>query len=225
MSIFDKILNLYRKFQLIDLCSLDDIDTRYKVIFVDTVQSPTTIPCIKNIMERLNVEIDLYSDYCFRIDVPHITELPCSVRSIEDYNLFFTSKSLWEKYSTPVLICQPDSFVIEKEITPFLNEDFIGAPCHFDRNSIYRNGGFSIRNPLKHLEICRSISPTTRNEDMVFCEELSKRDNCSISSYDKSLKFSVESVYFPNPFGIHKAYQYMNKRMFLRLFKNFHLES
>ncbi|CAM2697422.1 unnamed protein product [Rotaria socialis] len=126
----------------------------------------------------------------------------------EYINLLLTSASLWDQvqgekilyFQTDSVICSNSSY----KLIDFLQYDFIGAPWH---SGGCCNGGFSLRSRRKMLQLLNSDLDRYRlhetNEDVWLSRNL-PRVNAHIASTTVAKKFSVESIYHPRPFAVHK---------------------
>ena len=130
--------------------------------------------------------------------------------TIDDYNKLLYSKSFWESIPTEIiLIFQTDSIICSKHkdlINKFLKYDYVGAPWV---NGGVGNGGLSLRNKSKMIEILNQCSIPNMNEDGYFSGGC---DGIVINkpSYEEAKTFSIETVTNDKTFGIHKAYNYLN---------------
>jgi hypothetical protein len=85
-------------------------------------------------------------------------------------------------------------------INDYLNYDYVGSPwliCNYEptkRCCFIGNGGFSLRNKKKMLEIIEKIPYNNEPEDLYFS---SIYDNIIVNkpSYEKALEFCVGEVY------------------------------
>lgn len=126
----------------------------------------------------------------------------------EFINLLLTSADFWRQvqgekilyFQTDSVICSNSSY----KFSEFLNFDFIGAPWP---NGKCCNGGFSLRSRRKMLEIYESGRARFRlhstNEDVWLGQNL-PYFNGRVAPAEIAKKFSVESVYHPRPFAVHK---------------------
>ncbi|CAF1093316.1 unnamed protein product [Rotaria magnacalcarata] len=126
----------------------------------------------------------------------------------EYINLLLTSASLWDQvqgekilyFQTDSVICSNSSY----KLIDFLQYDFIGAPWH---SGGCCNGGFSLRSRRKMLQLFNSDLDRYRlhetNEDVWLSRNL-PRVNAHIASTAVAKQFSVESIYHPRPFAVHK---------------------
>jgi hypothetical protein len=127
----------------------------------------------------------------------------------EYINLLLTSASLWQQVQgEKILYFQIDSVICSNssyKLTDFLQYDFIGAPWHNNRGCC--NGGFSLRSRTKMLQLFESSRVRYRlhetNEDVWLHRNL-PRFNGYIAPTYVAKTFSVESVYHPRPFAVHK---------------------
>jgi hypothetical protein len=142
---------------------------------------------------------------------------------------------LWEDLAPArnVLIFQSDSMVCSNAATrieDFLEWDFVGAPI---REGLGRgmNGGFSLRRRETFLRIARENTWTglegeKRFEDRWFFERLlqlmekQKKDGrakgeeeVKLPGMEEAKRFSVETVDFPHPFGVHQVHRWLGEQM------------
>jgi hypothetical protein len=123
-------------------------------------------------------------------------------------NLFLTSLSLWRRVQgDKVLYFQIDSAICSNssyKITDFLHYDFIDAPW---RTGGCCNGGFSIRSRTKTLQMLESGRihyPLHQiNEDGWYTNNL-PNFNGIVAPIPVAKTFSVETIYHPRPFAVHK---------------------
>jgi hypothetical protein len=122
----------------------------------------------------------------------------------EYINLILTSASFWHQvqlyFQIDSVICSNSSY----KLTDFLEYDFIGAPW---TNGRCCNGGFSLRSRKKMLQLFESGHARYRfhevNEDIWLHRNL-PHFNGRIAPNHIAKKFSVESIYYPRPFAVHK---------------------
>jgi hypothetical protein len=126
----------------------------------------------------------------------------------EYINLLLTSASFWrEVQGEKILYFQIDSVICSNssyKLTDFLKYDFIGAPWQ-SRGCC--NGGFSLRSRTKMLQMFESGRARFRlhetNEDVWLMRNLPRFDG-RIAPNHIAKQFSVESIYHPRPFAVHK---------------------
>jgi hypothetical protein len=123
----------------------------------------------------------------------------------QTYSHLLTNKNtIYDHIETNVfLVFQTDSIILKENahmIYEYLNYDYVGAPwlrCNYDPTKncdFIGNGGFSLRNKKKMLEIMEKIPYNNEYEDLYFS---TKRDNIIVNkpSYEKALEFCVGEAY------------------------------
>jgi len=126
----------------------------------------------------------------------------------EYINLLLTPATFWHQVQgEKILYFQIDSVICSNssyKLTDFLEYDFIGAPWP---DGGCCNGGFSLRSRKKMLQLFESGRARYRlhetNEDVWLHRNL-PRFNGRIAPNHVAKTFSVESVYYPRPFAVHK---------------------
>jgi hypothetical protein len=136
-------------------------------------------------------------------------DFPRNNLSSDDYiNLLLTSISFWRRVrGDKALYFQIDSVICSNsqyKLTDFLHYDFFGAPW-YDGGCC--NGGFSIRSRTKTLQLLESNRghyPLHQiNEDGWYTNNL-RHFNATIAPVDIAKTFSVETIYHPRAFAVHK---------------------
>lgn len=130
--------------------------------------------------------------------------------TIDEYNKLLVSRDFYNNIQTETfLIFQTDTIICSKfknNINDFIKYDYVGAPW---KNGGVGNGGLSLRKKSKMIEIINKCPYTGINEDVYFSS--SCKDVIINKPTDKNaMRFSIEQVYNPNSFGIHKAYGWLN---------------
>lgn len=126
------------------------------------------------------------------------------------------------------LLFQTDSMIIKQNahlINNFLEYDYVGAPwliCDYPitKNCDFiGNGGFSLRNKNKMLEIIEKIKWNDIHEDLYFA---TKYDNIDVKKpeYNKACTFCVDEVFSELAFACHQIYI----KPFYETFKNLYPE-
>lgn len=138
------------------------------------------------------------------------------------YNNLLTSRYFWTYVPyEKVLIFQHDSKLLRAGIDGFLEWDFCGAPWgHF--NMLGGNGGLSIRTKQKMLDVIDYVQFNFKahgNEDVYFCKYL-PFVNGSIAPRDIAMKFSVETIFYATPIGVHAADKYLSKKQLDSIYQN-----
>ena len=97
--------------------------------------------------------------------------------------------------------------ILNKElIHEFLKYDYVGAPW---KNGMVGNGGLSLRNKHKMIEICENVGNYTENEDNYFCYQ--RIIPLFKPSFEDAKKFSVETVFHEKSFGIHAPWKHLDE--------------
>jgi len=121
------------------------------------------------------------------------------------YSILLANKyTIYDHIDTDVfLVFQTDSIILKENahmINDYLNYDYVGSPwliCNYEptkRCGFIGNGGFSLRNKKKMLEIIEKIPYNNEPEDLYFSTIY---DNIIVNkpSYEKALEFCVGEVY------------------------------
>lgn len=133
--------------------------------------------------------------------------------SIRDYNNLLINKKIYDYINTDTfLIFQTDTLILNKEkLSKFLEYDYVGAPWnHFpiaNTNERVGNGGLSLRKKSKMLEILNNIPYKGQNEDVYFC--YNPDNKLHKPSFEEAKHFAVEEVFFNEPFGCHKPWNWV----------------
>jgi hypothetical protein len=198
----------------------------YLAVIVDNRASPLVVNAVMNVLQHIPVDWKVqiitskqhwsfYNNSSLRPFIQSnrifLTPLKQSSNSLfigKDVNSILTSPSFWrEVQGDKVLLFQIDSVLCSNsssKITDFLEYDFIGAPWYIGGCC---NGGLSIRNRIKILQMLESgaynYRPHDINEDGWFTMYL-PYFNGRIAPVSVAQRFSVETIYHPRPFGIHK---------------------
>lgn len=155
------------------------------------------------------------------LDFPNIrfVEIPYRNLTIKQYNKICLSPDLYNLSTTEnILIFQTDTVILNSnfQITDFLHYDYIGAPI---KDTNYFNGGFSLRKKSVFLEILNDplLKASKENEDIIFSDLLRIR-NKALPSKEIAGSFSAETqLLHPNPFAVHKPWNYLAKENLDRL--------
>ena len=130
------------------------------------------------------------------------------------YSELFMSKDFYNYIPTNTfLVFQTDSIILKENkdnINLFLDYDYVGAPWIY--NNFVGNGGLSIRKKNKMLEIIDSKGYQQNiNEDYYFSTNIDKKIVYNVSDHITARSFSVETVFYETPFGVHNFWKYLNK--------------
>jgi hypothetical protein len=219
--------NLFNVFQL-DSYIINNYTSKYSYIalIVDDRASQEIVNAVTNVLQHIPTDwkvqiitpIQHWSFYNVSSLSPLIINGRIFMTSLdfprvdftgsEYINLLLTSASLWHQVQgEKILYFQIDSVICSNssyKLTDFLEYDFIGAPWP---DGGCCNGGFSLRSRKKMLELFESGRARYRlhetNEDIWLYRNL-PRFNGRIAPNHIAKKFSVESIYYPRPFAVHK---------------------
>ena len=142
-------------------------------------------------------------------------------------------------YGEHILIFQLDSCLNQNaqfKLERFLDYDYVGAPWANTSNQrsliktrekiFVGNGGLSLRKRSTMIKVTdlvhtKYLNLLDKNEDLVISSLLNSDFFPSTKLPDHKLarKFSVEMVYEPKAFGIHRAWDYLSKKDFDHLKK------
>jgi hypothetical protein len=144
----------------------------------------------------------------------------------QEYNDLLMTIDFWNLFNgEKLLIHQEDSCIFKSNIDDFLEWDYIGAPWSLDsqinKHSV-SNGGLSLRSRSKMIEILnkipidkidenlnlnsinyKSINLDHMPEDIYFSQFLQIYNIGSVADFDTAKRFSCETIYSENPFGMH----------------------
>jgi hypothetical protein len=203
-------------------------ESKYTAVIVEPREHPALLFVLNNILENLSDEWNVLIfhgnkniEYLNNIidtklhnykDKINLINLNVDNLTISEYNNLLTSESFYTQIPTETfLIFQTDSMISEKNkdnINKFLEFDYVGAPwSDSEQNSNVGNGGFSLRKKSKMIEKIIKCPYDNVHEDLFFSD-----DNClKLYKPDKELakQFSVEHVFYDNPFAVHKAYEHI----------------
>uniref|UniRef100_A0A6C0IIA4 DUF5672 domain-containing protein n=1 Tax=viral metagenome TaxID=1070528 RepID=A0A6C0IIA4_9ZZZZ len=154
--------------------------------------------------------------------------------------LFFTTQFYDHIPTNTFLVFQTDSIILKENkdiINLFLDFDYVGAPWKLNKNvgngrlslgkknknvgngglslgkknNNVGNGGLSLRKKNKMLEILQSKPLENINEDVFFSSNINSSIQYNVPDYILAQKFSVETVFYDKPFGIHNCWKYITK--------------
>jgi hypothetical protein len=138
--------------------------------------------------------------------------------TINEYNILLTSEDFYKKIpGENILIFQTDTGICSENknnIYKFLNYDYVGAPW-FHRNEKGGNGGLSFRKKSKMIKYCHKFKNFNEKTEDIFFSNL----NLNYPNKELAKQFSVENIYFENPFGFHKPWDNMNNELYNKLKK------
>jgi len=132
------------------------------------------------------------------------------------YSRMLMKPQFWENFNnwSHVLIYQTDALLLQKIPDKYFELDYIGAPWKYILQGA-GNGGFSLRNIKKMIYVCEKFRdidekdiPGT-HEDNYFSKQKELKFIEPIRCDDHK-RFSVETLYYPEPIGIHCIYERLN---------------
>jgi hypothetical protein len=135
--------------------------------------------------------------------------------TLESYSNLFFSKEFYDYIPTNTfLVFQTDTIILKENknnINFFLEYDYVGGP--WAANKLVGNGGLSLRKKNKMLEILESkkASENPIHEDAFFSCDIDDKIAYNVPSCEIAKMFSVETIFYENPFGIHKCWNYLRK--------------
>ncbi len=179
-----------------------------------------------------------------------IIQLPFRNIDINTYSEILCQAKFWERLKgDKILLYQEDSLIFKSNIRRFLQYDYIGAPWatknEMTNDLNIGNGGFSLRNRKIHIQICQNygVRETQYNqptlnymkrenityppEDVYFSKNMIDHKIGNMPDYETAKRFSVESVYYSDPFAGHQFWKSMRKwqeHIFSRVIKQFRLQ-
>jgi hypothetical protein len=135
--------------------------------------------------------------------------------SFNDYNALLLSERFYSYIPTEnILIFQCDSMLSDINrglINDFLKYDYVGSPWKYAKEDPLHNGigngGLSLRKKSFSIECIQNSEYINSglNEDIIFSRYSKIRP-----LYDDAKRFSIETDFTENSFGIHKAWNYIS---------------
>lgn len=150
-------------------------------------------------------------------DSVHYMSLGCANLTFHDYNNLFKSVSFWESMKRVgcehALIFQTDVVLLKDNVDSFLEYDYVDAPWKNKQHYPFGcheigNGGFSMRRVETMIRILQNPNAVYEyggNEDGFF-GFMCLRNGYKLPSCDVASTFSVETIYHPDPCGLHKPW-------------------
>jgi len=200
----------------------------YLALIIDDRATPLLVNAVINVLQHIPIDwkvqiITPYQHWSFyntsslsqfiktnRVFLTPLQQSSNGLSNVEYINLILTSASFWHQVQgDKVLLFQIDSVLCSNSLynlTDFLEYDFIGAPWYIGGCC---NGGISLRSRTKILQMLESgyfhYRSNDINEDGWFTDNLPYL-NARIPSVSIAKKFSVETIYHPQPFAVHKPH-------------------
>lgn len=133
--------------------------------------------------------------------------------TVAEYNAMLKTPEFYERhvpaetfllFQVDSMICSPDKGLLSK----FLDYDYVGAP--WDVGGV-GNGGFSLRKKSAILTKLRACPAKKEEaEDGYFSVDCSGA-KLKRPSHEEAREFSVETVYSPRSFGVHKPWLHLSQ--------------
>ena len=145
--------------------------------------------------------------------------------NLSEYSLLFSDKAFWNNfYGEKIIIYQDDTCIFKTNVNDFLDFDYIGAPWPNEQNDNelkVGNGGFSLRNKFRILEVIDKINIqdlqynsstidsmnvlnlTVPPEDVYFSKAMIDYNIGIVSDYISASNFSTEAVINRDSFAGH----------------------
>lgn len=137
--------------------------------------------------------------------------------SREDFRKLRKSADYWALLRGEHLLCfETDSILCRRGVDKFLEYDYVGAPWveGMALSDMVRvgNGGLSLRRRSCMVDLCITCKGhPIPSEDTFFSLHLHlKKDKYRVAPVEVAQRFSVESMYYESPVGIHKAWAYLS---------------
>lgn len=128
--------------------------------------------------------------------------------SIAQYNAVLMSSAFYKCIPTEtMLIFQTDTMILEPTyLAAFLSYDYVGAPW---KSGGVGNGGLSVRKKTNMIAVTQTVLPCEVNEDVYF--SMQQIVPLRKPTFQEAQKFSVETVFYEQPFGIHAPWKHLNE--------------
>lgn len=156
------------------------------------------------------------------IDGVEFVNLGFDKTTASHYNHLLTTAEFWKTLDfEKVLIFQTDSLLLRCCIDGFLQYDYVGAPwSHINIEG--GNGGLSLRTVDMMEKICvnhKYNSISDGNEDIFFSKYLLEEGGKTPPKHIAQ-RFSVETIFYDKPVGIHAAWKYLKPNEFRHIIDN-----
>jgi len=198
-----------------NLIKIENPDNKlYTAVIVEPREHKALELVLKNFTDNLDKNIWLFVIYCSEKNKNYVLNIKNKLNidiviiplfnnniTISQYSKLLVTKEFYEVIPTNhLLIFQTDSIILNKDIIyDFMKYDYVGAPWPDKNNG---NGGLSLRKRTKMIDIINKKVYNNEAEDLYFCINT----DCYKPDFENAKRFSVESVYCDNPFGIHKCW-------------------
>ena len=227
ISIFILAILLFYIIYINKISCIESFATRYTAVIIEPREHKALEFVLENFLENLSDNWDFIIfhgnnniSYINNIldtklykykDRIKLINLNVDNLSIRNYNNLLVSPEFYKSIPTEVfLIFQTDSMICKDSkdlINKFIKYDYTGAPL---KCKLVGNGVLSLRRKSKMLEILEKCEYKNEPEDVYFSKAC---DGISVNKpdYEESKEFSVEAIYHPNSFGVHKPWLHLKK--------------
>lgn len=143
-----------------------------------------------------------------------LTQLENEKLTYVDYNSMMKTVKFYEQIPTETfLIFQTDSWLCGPHkdlLAKFMDYDYVGAPWTINVGNGVGNGGLSLRKKSKMIEYIKACPDNTNIfEDQYFANNQCHAVPLKIPSKDEAKEFSIDGVYHPRSFGLHKPWVFL----------------
>lgn len=142
--------------------------------------------------------------------------------SVVEYNTLKKQPHIWRSISAEnILWMEPDCILRRRGIEEYMEFDYIGAPWRpefaLSPSCQVGNGGLSFRKRSAMLRIAENANPSHRlilPEDAYFVLHMHMCNRLEPGAFrlpdpGVASSFAVESVFHPDPLGLHKTWRYL----------------
>lgn len=205
-------------------------ESDYYAVIVEPRRHPHLEYVLRNVMHFLGPGwgLQIYAsktNYTYATDIVngwgavYMHELNVTDLDLASYNHFKKSRRFWSSVKGKHQLCfEVDSLLRRREVGAYLEYDYIGAPWREDlsvaKDIRVGNSGMSLRQRWAMLDVienCNTQPGVIPLEDVFFSVHLSRRpDRYKMPGFDIAKRFSVESVFEPDPVAIHKPWEYLS---------------
>jgi len=229
------IMDTYNKVREFDFTSIP-VESDYFAVIIEPRPLPHLEYVIRNVMHFLGEGWGLYivgsnSNREHLIEITrgwnHVTMEILDVDNLsrEEFRAMRKNHKYWGRLKGKKLLCfESDTLLCRQGIHEFTEFDYIGAPWgeKYAVSDVVRvgNGGLSIRSRQAMIDMCHKGKPRViPSEDSFFSIQLNlHKDDYNLPDVETAMQFSVESMYYPTPLGIHKPWLYMSKAEMLTIY-------
>lgn len=163
------------------------------------------IDYVKNIVENLEENYKNRILKLINLNIDNLTH--------HTYSDLFKFESFYDHIPSETFLVFQTDCIILKENKDFINScleyDYVGAPWVCSKQ--VGNGGLSLRKKSKMLEIVKSKGfVPNMYEDIYFTSNIDPNISYNIPDYTIARMFSVETLFYDSPFGLHNCWKYLN---------------